>query len=163
MGNFIAHLLVYVKSLSDDVHLPQHLRKSSKMDFRFLVPRKLVRVWYHWNSHSELLRFKFHSLSSKIEKIPEFSLIISQITWIQLNIVRDELNLVRTSINQIIEAKVLVDEVLASSQANVQSLRRQIHYFNDFEFRLEFALGRNHLFSFDRSKKKRSTPASLPE
>ena len=66
-----------------------------------------------------------------------FMNIISPITLIQLNIVRDELNLVRTSINQIIEAKVLVDEVLASSQANVQSLRRQIHYFNDFEFRLE--------------------------
>jgi len=36
--NFIAHLLVYVKNLSDDVHLPQHLRKSSKKDFQFLVP-----------------------------------------------------------------------------------------------------------------------------
>ena len=54
---------------------------------------------------------------------------VSSLTWVQLNIVRDELNLVRTSINQIIEAKVLVDEVLASSQANVQSLRKQIPYF----------------------------------
>jgi len=52
------------------------------------------------------------------------------LTCVKLNIVRDELNLVRTSINQIIEAKVLVDEVLASSQANVQSLRKQIPYFN---------------------------------
>lgn len=59
---------------------------------------------------------------------------VTSITWVQLNIVRDELNLVRTSINQIIEAKVLVDEVLASSQANVQSLRKQIPYFNDLQF-----------------------------
>ena len=58
MGNFIAHLLVYVKSLSDDVHLPQHLRKSSKIDFQFLVPRKLVRVWYHWKWF-----FKLYTLS----------------------------------------------------------------------------------------------------
>lgn len=54
---------------------------------------------------------------------------VYSLTCVKLNIVRDELNLVRTSINQIIEAKVLVDEVLASSQANVQSLRKQIPYF----------------------------------
>ena len=59
---------------------------------------------------------------------------VYSLTWVQLNIVRDELNLVRTSINQIIEAKVLVDEVLASSQANVQSLRKQIPYFKGIEY-----------------------------
>ena len=54
MANFIAHLLVYVNSLSDDVHLLKHLRKSSKMDFRFLVPRKFTRVRYHWKCFLKL-------------------------------------------------------------------------------------------------------------
>ena len=33
MWNLIAHLLIYAKSLSHDVHLPKHPRKSSKFDF----------------------------------------------------------------------------------------------------------------------------------
>ena len=47
MWNFFAHLLIYVKNLSDDFRPPKHLRKSLRIDFRFSLPRKLIRVWYH--------------------------------------------------------------------------------------------------------------------
>jgi len=81
MWNFTAHLLIYVISLSYDVHLLKRPRKSSKLDFRYSVPRNFVRVWYHLNDFeallSELFRLNFHLLSSKIEKFPEFNLNIA--------------------------------------------------------------------------------------
>ena len=67
MWNFIMHLLVYVKSFSDDVHLPQHLRKSSKMNFRFLVPHTLSY------SDSSFIRWG-PAAGLKNRKIPEFSI-----------------------------------------------------------------------------------------
>ena len=35
------------KNLSGDEHLPKRPRKSFKLDLRYLVPGKLIRVWYH--------------------------------------------------------------------------------------------------------------------
>ena len=40
MQNFSAHLLIYVKSLSHNVPLLKHPRKSLKVDFHSSVPRK---------------------------------------------------------------------------------------------------------------------------
>ena len=58
MWNFITHLLIYVKSLSQDVHLLNRPRKSEKWDFPCFVPKKLVRVRYHWKWF-----FKLYNLS----------------------------------------------------------------------------------------------------
>ena len=49
-----------------------------KMNFQLSVPRKWVRVWYQ----SDLFNFKFHTLNSKILKIPEFNLIMSHNLWL---------------------------------------------------------------------------------
>ena len=43
--NFLSHLLIYVNSLSQDVHLPKRPRKSLKMSSSFLVPMELVPIW----------------------------------------------------------------------------------------------------------------------
>ena len=43
-GNCYTLNLIYVKSLSHDVHPLKRPRKSSKLDFRCSIPRKFVRV-----------------------------------------------------------------------------------------------------------------------
>ena len=63
MWNLLAHLLIYVKTLSDDVHLPKHPRKCYKVDFWDSVPRKLVRVWYHWKWFFKLYNLSYSDLS----------------------------------------------------------------------------------------------------
>ena len=56
-------------ALCDDITLPQHLRKSSKMDFRFLVPRKLVRVCCYWEWFFKLYTRSFSdSLEQRSKK-----------------------------------------------------------------------------------------------
>ena len=47
-NHFFAHLLFYLKSLSDDVHLLKRPRKSQKMDFEIRILKELVRVGYHF-------------------------------------------------------------------------------------------------------------------
>ena len=44
MWNFLAHLLIDIKRLSDDVHLLKRPRKSHKMNFQCRTPTKLLRV-----------------------------------------------------------------------------------------------------------------------
>ena len=45
--NFLAHLLIYVKSLPHHAPLSKRPRKSLKLNFRFSVPMKSVRVRYY--------------------------------------------------------------------------------------------------------------------
>ena len=67
-----------VSVIHADAHLLKRPRKCSKMDFRWLVPRKLIRVRYTAISlvmifevlDFELFRFKVHKLSSKMLKNP---------------------------------------------------------------------------------------------
>jgi hypothetical protein len=47
MWNFFAHLLIFVKSLPHHAPLPKRPRKSLKLNFRFSVPMKSVRVRYY--------------------------------------------------------------------------------------------------------------------
>ena len=47
MWNFLAHLFIYVKSFSHDAPLFKRPRKSLKLNFRFTVPMKSVRVRYY--------------------------------------------------------------------------------------------------------------------
>ena len=56
MWYFPAHLLIYVKSLSQDVHLPKRLRISSKVDFRCSVPKISVQGRYHFNDFHFVLK-----------------------------------------------------------------------------------------------------------
>ena len=48
MRNFLAHLLIYMKSLPGDAHPHKRPRESLKLEFRYSVPREWVRLWYHW-------------------------------------------------------------------------------------------------------------------
>ena len=68
-----------------DVHLIKRPRKAFKIDFRWSILRKLVRFWFNYNdfealesdrSGSDRFRSKFHSMTSKIIKIPGFNLIM---------------------------------------------------------------------------------------
>ena len=65
--------------------LPKRLRKNFKMDFRFSLPRKSVRVWYHFkwflNLYNLLFSFKFHS--SKILKNPGIQPIYNQTVFLK--------------------------------------------------------------------------------
>ena len=45
--NFLAHLLIYMKSLPGDAHPHKRPRESLKLEFRYSVPREWVRLWYH--------------------------------------------------------------------------------------------------------------------
>ena len=63
MWNFLPHLLIYVKSLSHDVPLPKRPRKCFNVDFPYLVPRELVRVWYHRKWFLKLYNLSYSDLS----------------------------------------------------------------------------------------------------
>ena len=65
MWNFLAHLLsyMYVKSFPHHAPLGKHPRKSSKMDFRYSLPRKLVRVWYHFKWFLKLYNLSYSDSS----------------------------------------------------------------------------------------------------
>ena len=62
MWNFLAHLLIYVKSLPHPAPYQNAHAKFLKMDFRFTLPRKLVRVWYYWKWFLKLHNLKLFSL-----------------------------------------------------------------------------------------------------
>ena len=70
MWNFIAHLLVYVKSLPEDAHQLKRLHKMLKVDFWGSVLRQLVRVWYHWKWVLELYNLSYQD-SSFIYWVPK--------------------------------------------------------------------------------------------
>ena len=66
MENFIAHLLIYVKTLPHHAPVLKRLRKSSKVNFPLFVPRELVQVWYHFKWFLKLYNMS-HSDSSFID------------------------------------------------------------------------------------------------
>ena len=75
------HLFVYLKSMADDVHPLKSPRKSQKNEFWMSnsheIGSSLVSFKMIFEAlQSKLPRFEFQSLSSKILKIPEFSLVI---------------------------------------------------------------------------------------
>ena len=80
MWNFLAHLLIYMESLPEDVHLLKRLRKSWKVDFRCQVPRTSVQVRYHFKWFFKLHNLRnsdSNSMCSKTLKNPEFTLNIN--------------------------------------------------------------------------------------
>ena len=77
--NFWVHLLVYMKILSGDAHLPKHPRKCLKSVFSMSSSKETGPSLLSFQMifeilQSELFRFKIHSVRSKILKIPEFNL-----------------------------------------------------------------------------------------
>ena len=85
--NFWVHLLVYMKILSGDAHLPKHPRKCLKSVFSMSSSKETGPSLLSFQMifeilQSELFRFKIHSVRSKILKIPEFNLkMIKIIYW----------------------------------------------------------------------------------
>ena len=65
--------LVFVKSLSEDIHLPQRPRKSFKVDVPFFVSMVFVRVRYHTKWFLKHYNLSF-SNSSLIHWVQKFNL-----------------------------------------------------------------------------------------
>ena len=59
----VVDLLIHVKSLSQDVHLPKCPRKCFNMDSPFLVLRELVLVRYHFKWFFKLYNLSYSDLS----------------------------------------------------------------------------------------------------
>ena len=62
MQNFLAHLLVYTKRLSRDVHLRNRPRKSWNRNFPPEIPRKLWQFWYHSKWFEKLYKLSHSKL-----------------------------------------------------------------------------------------------------